>query len=85
MKIGALHIGLDSSRNPFIAWHWAWSLTWSWGVWFRRGASGRLGFYHLPTCGGWSRHCGLNTRLFSVAYQSQPTMLRAAQPPGAGQ
>lgn len=79
MKIYALSIGLDSSGAPHVAWHWPWSLTWSWGLWFRRGASGRLGFYSLPTCGGQSRHCGLNTPLFSVSYQSQPTMRKQTE------
>jgi len=76
MKIGALHIGLDSSRHPFIAWHWAWSLTWSWSICAWAGRGGRNGFYNLPTIGGMSRICGLNTPIFCVYFESQMPLRR---------
>lgn len=32
MRLGALWFGWATDGHPYIAWHWRWSLTWSWCV-----------------------------------------------------
>lgn len=72
MKIGALSL----FSGHMAAWHWSWSLTWSWILSIRRHQDVKTGLFAIRTYCGRGFMCGLNTPLIDIVFQSQPAMRR---------
>lgn len=76
MKIGPFSM---FDGDAFMAWHWKWSITWSWIISLKRhryDTGAKPGFYWIPTHGGKYVLCGWNNRLFDIAFRNQPTISR---------
>ncbi len=87
MKIGALHLfqrcnsykGKKSSIFNLAAWHWDWSITWSWifSYDYQISPYQKRWFYFLRKCGykGFYFHAGITIPYIGkFSFENQPSM-----------
>lgn len=70
-KIGK-NLSIGGNHGLVLAWHWHWSRTWRWAIWFSRPHSPTFGIGRFVTYMGQGSRAWVRTPWLSIHFVKQP-------------